>query len=433
MIRRYTLPEMGAIWKEEAKFGRWLAIELAVCREQARRGKIPKADLRRIEKKAGFSVAAIERHEEKTQHDVLAFLAAVADRVGPSSRYIHMGLTSYDVVDTGLAIAMRDAGAVIEAKLIAYASKLRDLAADHRTTVHVARTHGVHAEPTALGLKFAMHYAEALRNLERLARAVHATSVGKISGAVGNYAHLDPAVEEAVLKRLDLQPAPVSTQIVQRDRHAEYLSTMAIIAGSLEKLATEIRNLQRTEIRELEESFAAGQKGSSAMPHKRNPILCERVAGLSRVVRGCALVGFENMALWHERDLTNSSAERVAIPDAAITVDYMLSLMNRVLGSLTVNVDRMRRNAELTGGLIYSQRVLLALVGAGMTREKAYVAVQRHAMNAWNNGLVFRDLLARDPEVAARMPRAQLESCFDPRYYLRNVDSVYRRLRIPIR
>ena len=431
MIRRYTPPEMGAIWAEEAKFGRWLAIELAVCREQARRGKIPRKDLRIIEKRAGFSIARIDWHERKTNHDVLAFIAAVAERVGPSARFIHMGLTSYDVVDTGLGIAMRDATGVLETKLVRYAVILRKLATAHRETVATARTHGVHAEPTSLGLKFALHYAEALRNLHRLIRARKAVAVGKISGAVGNYAHLDPSVETTVLKRLGLEPAPVSTQVVQRDRHAEYLTTLAILAGSLEKLATEIRNLQRTEVRELEESFEKGQKGSSAMPHKRNPILCERVAGLARVMRGYAMVGLENMALWHERDLTNSSAERIAIPDASILADYMLSLMLRVLERLTVNTDQMRKNLDLTGGLIYSQRVLLALVGAGMTRADAYDLVQRHAMRAWEKGEEFRRLLAADPAVARCLPGGALDACFDPRYYLRNVNTVYRRLGIP--
>ena len=432
MIKRYTLPEMGAIWAEESKFGRWLAIEIAVCREQARRGKIPRKDLRRIENRAGFNLARIDAHEKRTNHDVLAFLAAVSERVGASARFIHMGLTSYDVVDTGLGIAMRDASGIIEEKLRRYASVLKKLAAKHRETVVTARTHGVHAEPTSLGLKFALHYAEAVRNLDRLARARKAVAVGKISGAVGNYAHLDPSIETAVLRKVGLAPAPVSTQVVQRDRHAEYLSVLAILAGSLEKLATEIRNLQRTEVRELEESFEEGQKGSSAMPHKRNPILCERVAGLSRIVRGYALAGFENQALWHERDLTNSGAERIAIPDASILADYMLHLMIRVLERLTVNEARMRENLDLTGGLIYSQRVLLALVGAGMTRAAAYDLVQRHAMRAWKEGMSFRSLLGSDPEVRRRLPGGALDVCFDPRYYLRNVNTVYRRLRIPL-
>jgi len=432
MIRRYTLPAMGAIWAEEAKFGRWLAVELAVCREQARRGRVPRKDLRIIEKRAGFTVARIDAHEKRTNHDVLAFIAAVAERVGPSARFIHMGLTSYDVVDTGLGIAMRDSSLLIEAKLRRYAGVLKRLASEHRETVVTARTHGVHAEPTSLGLKFALHYAEALRNLDRLARAREAVAVGKISGAVGNYAHLEPSIEAAVLRRLKLSAAPVSTQVVQRDRHAEYLAVLAILAGSLEKLATEIRNLQRTEVRELEESFEEGQKGSSAMPHKRNPILCERVAGLARVMRGYAVVGFENMALWHERDLTNSSAERIAIPDASILADYMLHLMLRVLERLTVNRERMRRNLDLTGGLIYSQRVMLALVQAGMTRTAAYDLVQRHAMRAWKEGGDFRRLLAADPVVSRRLPGDALDACFDPRYYLRNVNTVYRRLRIPL-
>ncbi len=431
MIRRYTLPAMGAIWAEEARFGRWLAVELAVCRAFARRGKIPRASLRNIERRAGFSVARIDHHEKRTQHDVLAFLASVGERVGRDARFIHMGLTSYDVVDTALSMALRDSTVVLEAALSGYAARLRRLAAVHRETVTVARTHGVHAEPTSLGLKFALHYAEAERNLVRLRRARATVAVGKISGAVGNYAHLPPAIEAEVLRGLKLAVAPVSTQVLQRDRHAEYLATLAIIAGSLEQFATEVRNLQRTEIREMEEPFAAGQKGSSAMPHKRNPILSERICGLAREVRAQAMVGFENIALWHERDLTNSSAERVALPDATILVDYMLSLCNRVLDGLRIDTVRMRENLDRTGGLIYSQRVLLALVGAGATRDAAYRLVQAHAMASWEGGRPFREALAGDDEVRRRLPAARLEECFDPRYYLRNVDAVYRRLRIP--
>jgi len=433
MIRRYTLPAMGAIWAEESKFGRWLAVELAVCRAFTRRGRIPRASLRTIERRAGFSIARIDHHEKRTQHDVLAFLAAVGERVGKDARFIHMGLTSYDVVDTGLSIAMRDSTVVLEQGLKAYAAELKRLAVAHRETVAVARTHGVHAEPTSLGLKFALHYAEAERNLVRLRAARKTVAVGKISGAVGNYAHLPPSIEHEVLRALHLGVAPVSTQVLQRDRHAEYLATLAIIAGSLEQFAAEVRNLQRTEIRELEEPFAAGQKGSSAMPHKRNPILSERICGLARVVRAHAMVGFENIALWHERDLTNSSAERVSIPDATILVDYMLSLANRVLKGLTIDVRRMTENLERTGGLIYSQRVLLALVGAGVTRDAAYQLVQAHAMRSWVGGTRFRDALASDPVVQRALTEGQLEACFDPRYYLRNVSAVYRRLKLPLK
>lgn len=427
MIRRYTHPEMGAVWAEEAKFGRWLAVELAVCRALARRGKIPRNALAVIQRRAGFSVKRIETHEKKLQHDVLAFLATVGERIGPAARFVHMGLTSYDVVDTGLAMAMRDALGIIEARLKRYAARLKVLAVRHRNTVTVARTHGVHAEPTSLGLKFLVHYAEAQRNVQRLAQAKTTVAVGKLSGATGNYAHLPPSLEREVLRALGLKAAPVSTQILQRDRHAEYLATLAILAGSMEKLATEIRNLQRTEVREMEEPFARGQQGSSAMPHKRNPILCERVCGLARVVRGYALVGFENMALWHERDLTNSSAERVVIPDASTAVEYMLSLCNRVLAGLVVHEDRMRENLEKTGGLIYSQRVLLALVQAGVSRTRAYKLVQAHAMQAWTRRRPFRRLLEADPVVRRSLSMSALDECFNPRYYLRNVGSVYRR------
>ncbi len=430
MIRRYTLPQMGAIWAEEAKFGRWLTIELEVCRALARRGEIPRKALGQIVRRAGFSLRRIEAHERKLQHDVLAFLAAVEERVGTAARFIHKGLTSYDIVDTGLSMAMRDSLAVIETGLKGYAAKLKALATKYRETVIVGRTHGVHAEPTSLGLKFLTHYAEAQRNLKRLTQTRETVAVGKLSGAVGNYAHLPPSLERGVLRRLGLKAAPVSTQILQRDRHAEYLALLAIIAGSLEKLATEIRNLQRTEVQELEEPFTKDQQGSSAMPHKRNPVLCERVCGLARVVRGHALVGFENIALWHERDLTNSSAERVTIPDASILVDYMLHLLNKVLDGIVIYTDRMRENLERTGGLIYSQRVLLALVQAGMKREQAYKLVQGCAMRALTEGRPFRRLLNADPVVQRCLSTSTLDACFDPRYYLRNVASVYHRFGI---
>jgi len=430
MIARYTRPEMGAIWSEEAKFGRWLKVELAVCRAWSRRGAIPKKSLKVIERKAGFSIAAIDRHEKKLDHDVLAFLAAVRDRVGREARFIHMGMTSYDVVDTALALAMKEASAIVIQGLMDYARRLKAMAAKHRDTVMTGRTHGVHAEPTSLGLKFALHYAEALRNIDRLKAAAERVAVGKISGAVGNYAHLPPALEESVLHSLGLKAAAVSTQVVQRDRHAELLTVMAIIGGSLEKLGTEVRNLQRTEILELEEGFKKGQRGSSAMPHKKNPILSERIGGLARVVRGYALAGLENIALWHERDLTNSSAERIIVPDAFILVDYMLSLANRVLDGLVVREDRMKENLGKTGGLIYSQRVMLALVKAGMTRERAYKLVQACAMANWEEGGSFRDRLANEIEVARLLKPDELDGLFDPKYYLRNVNVVLRRLGI---
>ena len=430
MIRRYTLPEMGAIWTDEARYGRWLAIELEACRAHARTGAIPRKDLAVILRKARFNVARIDFHEKKLQHDVLAFLASVGEKVGPSARFIHMGMTSYDVVDTALSIAMRDSAGLIMRETGRMSALLRRLASRHKRTVMVGRTHGVHAEPYALGLKFAIHFSESLRNLERLEHAREIVSYGKISGAVGNYAHLSPDLEARVLGRLGLRAAPVSTQVLQRDRHAEYLCTLAILAGSLEKLATEIRNLQRTEIMEMEEPFARGQRGSSAMPHKRNPVMCERICGLARVVRGYAAAGLENMVLWHERDLTNSSAERVIIPDATVAVYYMLHLALRVLSGLRVNRDRMKENLERSGGLVYSQRVMLALIKAGMTRERAYKLVQRHAMAAFNHGKSFRALLGSDPEVKRRMAPKALDACFDPQYYLRNAGRIYRRLGI---
>jgi adenylosuccinate lyase len=433
MIARYTLPAMGAIWSDQGRYGRWLKVEIEVCREWARQGRIPRQAFRIIEKKAGFSVKRVEFHEKKLQHDVIAFLASVREKVGPAARFIHMGLTSYDVVDTALAMAMRDASLLISDAHAQYSKKLKVLALRHAATVVAGRSHGVHAEPTSLGLKFLLHHAEAERNGIRLERARETVSYGKISGAVGNYAHVPPALERRVLRRLGLSAAPVSTQILQRDRHAEYLCVLAVVAGSLEKMALEVRNQQRTEIGELEEPFGKGQRGSSAMPHKRNPVLCERVCGLARIVRGYAHAGLENMALWHERDLTNSSAERVAIPDAAMTVDYMLCLMNRVLDGLTVNAKRMRENLDKSGGLIYSQRVMLALVKAGMTREKAYTTVQGHAMKAFSEGKSFRGLLEGDPAVNRLMSPDDIGTCFDPYYYLRHVPELYRRFGLKVR
>ena len=430
MIRRYILPEMGAIWAEESRFGRWLEIELEACKAHARRGNIPAKDLKIILRKSGFSIPRIDYHEKKLQHDVIAFIASVSEKVGPSARFIHMGLTSYDVVDTSLSMAMRDSLGLIIGKTEKLAGLIKKLASKNKATVMVGRTHGVHAEPISLGLKMAVHYMEVRRSLERLASTKVNVSYGKISGAVGNYAHLPPEIEAEVLAKLGLKADPISTQVIQRDRHAEYLCTLAILSGTLERLATEIRNLQRTEIQELEEPFDKGQRGSSAMPHKRNPVLSERVVGLARVVRGYAAAGLENIALWHERDLTNSSAERIIIPDATLAVDYMLSLCLRVFGGLRVRKDRMLRNLDNSGGLVYSQRVMLALVKSGITRERAYKVVQRNAMKAFNRGLSFRHLLEIDPEVKAKMDPAALGKCFDPSYYLRNSGKIFRRLGI---
>jgi len=430
MIRRYTLPEMGAIWSEESRYGRWLDIELEACKAHARRGNIPPKDLKIILKKSGFSIPRIDHHEIKLQHDVLAFIASVSEKVGPSARYIHMGLTSYDVVDTSLSMAMRDSLGIIIRKTEKLAGLIKKLASRNKETVMVGRTHGVHAEPISLGLKMSVHYMEVRRSLDRLASTRSNVSYGKISGAVGNYAHLPPEIETEVLARLGLKADPISTQVIQRDRHAEYLCTLAILSGTLERLATEIRNLQRTEIQELEEPFGKGQRGSSAMPHKRNPVLCERVVGLSRVVRGYAAAGLENIALWHERDLTNSSAERIIIPDASMAVDYMLFLCLRVFEGLKVRKDRMLRNLDNSGGLVFSQRVMLALVKTGLTRDRAYKVVQRNAMKAFTEGLSFRKLLASDREVKGRMTGSDLDKCFDPSYYLRNSGKIFRRLGI---
>ncbi len=428
MIERYSRPEMAALFSDEARFQRWLDVEVAACEVLARRGQVPAAALEVIKRKAGFDTARIHAIEAEVRHDVIAFLASVAEKVGPEARYIHYGMTSSDVVDTALALTLFEAADLIQKGLERLARTCREQALAHRRTVMVGRTHGIHAEPTTLGLKFLLWYADLQRSMDRLAAARERLRVGKLSGAVGTYAHLDPDIEAEVCKLLGLEPAPVSTQVLQRDRHAEYLSVLGIIASNLEKIATEIRNLQRTDIREVEEPFARGQKGSSAMPHKRNPVGCENISGLARVVRANVQAGMENIALWHERDISHSSVERVILPDSSILVDYMLHRLDGILSRLHVYPDRMRENLERMRGLIFSGEVLLALVRTGLTRQEAYDLVQRNAMQVWERKGGLKELLAADPDVGARLPAQELDRIFDMDHQLRNVERIYRRV-----
>ncbi|MBI4611591.1 MAG: adenylosuccinate lyase [Candidatus Rokubacteria bacterium] len=428
MIDRYTRPEMGRIWSQEARYAAWLRVELAVCEAYARHGAIPAEAVVRIKARARVEAARVSEIEARVRHDVIAFLSALEEAIGADSRYVHVGLTSADVVDTGLALQLGDASALLIADLERLREVLRRLAREHKDTLCVGRTHGVHAEPMTFGLKCLLWYSEAGRNLERLRRAAEVVRVGKVSGAVGTFAHVDPAVEEEVCRSLGLEPALVSTQVIQRDRHAEFVTTLAVLAASLEKIALEIRGLQRTEILEVEEPFAEGQKGSSSMPHKRNPGSCEQVCGLARVVRSHALAALEDVALWHERDISHSSVERVILPDSTILLDYLLVQMARILEGLRVYPQRMRDNLERSQGLIYSQRVLLKLTDKGLPRQQAYEIVQRNAMRAWDEQRPFHDLLAADPEVTGRLSPEELKACFDPAWYLRNVDAIYRRV-----
>jgi len=426
VIPRYTSPEMAALWSPETKFATWLEIELLAAEAQARAGMVPEEAARRLRERARVgSVARIDEIEAReTRHDVVAFLRVVGESVGDDARYLHLGLGSSDVVDTALSVLMVRAADLISASLGRLHRALAVLARAHRYTIMAGRTHGVHAEPVTFGLKAALWYAEVDRGLERLRRAREVIGVGKISGEVGTFAHTPPEVEAFVCERLGLKPAPASSQVIQRDRHAEYLAHLAVVAGTLEKIATEIRQLARTEVREVEEPFHEGQTGSSAMPHKRNPILSERVAGLARVVRGHAVVALENIALWGERDITHSSAERVIIPDATSLLDYMARTLAAVIEGLRVYPDRMRENLERTGGLVFSHRVLLALLDGGRSRDEAYRIVQSATMRAWEGHGRFRDLL----RASGALSDAELDACFDPSYALRHVDEIFARV-----
>lgn len=428
MIERYTLPEMARIWSEENKFRKWLAVEIYACEAMADLGQIPEEALKDIKEKADFDVRRIAEIEAVVDHDVIAFTTNVGEYVGEAAKYIHLGLTSSDVLDTSLAVLMKEAGQHIVDRLKQLREALLEKAKEHRNTIMIGRTHGIHAEPITFGLKMLLWVAETDRNIQRMERAVETISVGKISGAVGTYANISPKVEAHVCARLGLQPAMVSTQVLQRDRHAEYLTTIAVIGSSLDKFATELRSLQRTDILEVEEYFKKGQKGSSAMPHKRNPITGERISGLARLLRGNAMAAMENVPLWNERDISHSSVERVIIPDSTITLDYMLVKMTGMIANLQVYPENMLRNVERTHGLIFSQRVLLALVEEkGLSRERGYELVQRNAMQSWRTGASFRDLLLQDSEVTALLSEKEIDNLFDYHYHLKYVDEIYQR------
>ncbi|MBA7493760.1 Adenylosuccinate lyase [subsurface metagenome] len=430
MIDRYTLAEMGKLWSEEEKFGIWLEIEILACEVRSKHGEIPPEALKRIKEKARIDLKRIQEVEEEVRHDLIAFLNVVSEGVGDEARFIHLGLTSYDIEDTALAVRMCRALDLIEEALKKLEDALRKKATKYKDTVMMGRTHGVHAQPVTFGLKMALMYAETQRNRERMLQTRKFVGCGKLSGAVGTYSACPPFVEEYVCEKLGLEPAKVSTQILQRDRHAHYLATLAIVASSLDKFALEIRNLQRTEISEVEEPFRKGQKGSSAMPHKRNPIISERVCGLARIVRSNAQAGFENVALWHERDLTNSSVERVIIPDSSILVFYMLTKFSEVIEGLVVYPERMLENMELSQGLFFSQQILTSLVNKGLSRDESYNMVQRCAMRVHSEGIDFKDALMGDKEVRQYLSEEELESSFNLDSLLQNVGEIYKRVGI---
>ncbi|KOO41241.1 adenylosuccinate lyase [Priestia koreensis] len=428
MIERYTRPEMGAIWTEENRFNAWLEVEILACEAWAELGAIPKEDVALLRQNASFNVDRIKEIEEETRHDVVAFTRAVSETLGEERKWVHYGLTSTDVVDTALSYVLKQANDILVKDLERFVIILKEKAQEHKHTVMMGRTHGVHAEPTTFGLKLGLWYEEMKRNLERFKRAAEEVEFGKISGAVGTFANIDPFVEKYVCEKLGLQPAPISTQTLQRDRHAHYMSVLALIATSIEKFAVEIRGLQKSETREVEEFFAKGQKGSSAMPHKRNPIGSENMTGLARVIRGYMTTAYDNVPLWHERDISHSSAERIILPDATIALNYMLNRFGNIVKNLTVFPENMKRNMDRTLGLIYSQRVLLALIDAGMTREEAYDTVQPKAMEAWEMQVPFRSLLEKEEKITSRLSAAQLDDCFDYNYHLKNVDMIFERL-----
>ncbi len=429
MIPRYTTKEMGKIWGDENKFAKWLEVEKAVALAQAELGMIPEKAAKDINTKSRFDIKKIEEIESKTHHDVIAFLTDVSSHLGDSSKYLHYGLTSSDVGDTALSLQILDAAEIVEKKMTKFLDLLKKKAKKYAHTVMVGRTHGIHAEPVTLGLKFCMYAFEMSRNLERLAAAQRSMSYGKISGAVGTYANTNPQLEEKVCAILGLKPAPVSTQIIQRDRHAQIVSALAITGATLEKLALEVRNLQRTDVKELEEPFAKGQKGSSAMPHKKNPILCERIGGLARVLRSNTITALENIALWHERDISHSSAERVILPDSFAILDYILDKAYFVIDGLGVIENNMKRNLMKYGGIIFSQRVLLALIDKGMDRDDAYLIVQSTAHDAWNNEGSFKENIFKDARVSGLFSTEELEELFDYNYHLRYIDEIIDRLK----
>jgi adenylosuccinate lyase len=428
MIPRYTSPEMGRIWTDERRYQAWLSVELAAADAMAAAGIIPSEAARELRARARFDIARIEEIEATTHHDVIAFTTAVAEHVGPAARYLHFGLTSSDVVDTALALQMVDACDVILQDLDALADVVRVRAEEHRRTPMIGRTHGVHAEPMTFGLKLALWYAELQRSIVRVTRARDGVRVGKISGAVGTFAHLPPSIEADVCARLGLQPAPVSSQVIQRDRHAELVSTLAITGASLEKFALEIRGLQKTEIGEVEEPFAKGQKGSSAMPHKRNPIGCEQICGLARLLRGNAMAALENVALWHERDISHSSVERIVLPDTFIALDHMLRRFTRIVKGMVVHADRMLENLGRSRGVVFSGQVLLELAAHGVSREQAYVWVQRNAMRSFDEQEDFKTLLLQDADILGALGREGIEKAFNLEEQLKHVDAVFERV-----
>jgi adenylosuccinate lyase len=428
MIERYTLPAMGKIWEDQFKYNTWLKIEILACEARAELGQIPASDVEVIKQKARFDVKRILEIEETTKHDVIAFLTNVAEYVGPESRHIHYGMTSSDIVDTTLSVQMKSAGELLLKRLSELKDELKVRALEHKYTVCVGRSHGIHAEPTTMGLKFALWYEEIKRDIVRLQNAVKSISVGQISGAVGTFEHLSPKVEEYVCGKLGLSPAPVSTQVIQRDRHAEFMTTIAIIGATLEKVAVEIRHLQRTEVMEAEEYFSPGQKGSSAMPHKRNPIISERITGLARVLRSNSIAALENVALWHERDISHSSVERIIVPDSTIALDYMLDLMTNLIKNLVIYPENMLKNLNLTRGLVFSQTVLLKLVNKGVSREDAYKLVQNASMDVWNNKEKnLKEELQKSPEVRNYLTEEEINSIFDSSNTLKNVDYIFSR------
>ncbi|MGD6843825.1 adenylosuccinate lyase [Bacillus infantis] len=428
MIGRYTRPEMGAIWTEENRFKAWLEVEILACEAWAELGDIPKEDVQKIRENASFDIERINEIEQETRHDVVAFTRAVSETLGEERKWVHYGLTSTDVVDTALSYLIKQANSILLQDLENFVEILKNKAKEHKYTVMMGRTHGVHAEPTTFGLKLALWYEEMKRNLERFKQAAAGVEFGKMSGAVGTYANINPFVESYVCEKLGLQPAPISTQTLQRDRHAHYMAAISLIATSIEKFAVEIRGLQKSETREVEEFFAKGQKGSSAMPHKRNPIGSENMTGLARVIRGHMLTAYENVPLWHERDISHSSAERIILPDATIALNYMLNRFGNIVKNLTVFPENMKRNMDRTLGLIYSQRVLLALINKGMAREEAYDVVQPRAMEAWEKQVAFKSLVEADETISSRLSAEEIEDCFDYNYHIKHVDTIFDRL-----
>jgi adenylosuccinate lyase len=428
MIARYTRPEMGRIWEDKNRFSKWLMVEILACEAMAKEGLIPKEALSTIKRRASFSVDRILEIEEVTKHDVIAFLTNVAEYVGPDSRYIHLGLTSSDILDTSFALLLKEAMTLIIRDAEEFMGVLKERAQEHKYTIMIGRSHGIHAEPITFGLKLAVWYAEMKRNLERLREALEVISCGKLSGAVGTFANVSPKIEAHVCRKLGLKPAEISTQITQRDRHAQYFTSLAILGGTLEKIAVEIRHLQRTEVLEAEESFEKGQKGSSAMPHKKNPIGSENISGLARLVRSNALAAMENMALWHERDISHSSVERVIGPDSTILMDYMLKRLTRIIKDLVVYPDRMLENLNRLKGLIFSQQILMRLAAMGLKREKAYEMVQRNALKVWDEDRDFKTLLLEDDEIKGHLTEEALEEIFNIDYHLKYVEEIFERV-----